>query len=140
MKSTIGIDFVYGFINNDNGNCQLLTLVSNGNDQPTNVTITSIYPSFQTINLIIQANTVEKVQYKLGNDWKVFEFLPNNTNWNIRNTQTLQILITPSDIQARYDDFDNPSPALVIENKGIRIQSTLSVAVYAFNEHMNGYR
>ena len=49
------------------------------------------------------------------------------------NYKTLQIAITPSEIQARYLDI-NGSPNLVIENKGIRIQSTLPVSVYAHSE------
>lgn len=36
-------------------------------------------------------------------------------------------------IQARYGD-ENGSPTVVIEDKGIRIQSTLPVAVYAHSE------
>ena len=55
------------------------------------------------------------------------------TDWIVCNYKTLQIAITPSAIQARYLDL-NGSSNLVIENKGIRIQSTLPVSVYAHSE------
>ncbi len=61
QQSTVGTDFVFGFINNWEGAGKLYTIVSNANDQPTNLTITSIYPSFVTINMIVQPNSVEKV-------------------------------------------------------------------------------
>lgn len=41
----------------------------------------------------------------------------------------LQIDIMPADIQARYGDNDGSS-ALVVEDKGIRLRSTLPVTVY----------
>lgn len=47
--------------------------------------------------------------------------------------QNVKIMITPDDIQARVGDFFD-SPSLVIEDKGIRLQSTLPVAVYAHSE------
>ena len=51
-----------------------------------------------------------------------------------QNSGKLQIAITPKEIQARYGDI-NGSPTLVIEDKGIRIRSTLPVAVYAHSEY-----
>jgi hypothetical protein len=63
LVSTIGQDFVFGFINNcyDQADGLLLAIVSNANDQPANVTVTSIYPQFQTINILIQPFAIEKV-------------------------------------------------------------------------------
>jgi hypothetical protein len=62
IQSTIGRDFVFGFPNNADGvSALLVAIVSNANDQPTNIVITSIYSSFRTINAIVQPNTIEKV-------------------------------------------------------------------------------
>ena len=40
----------------------LMAIVSNANDRPTNVTVTSIFPMFQTIDMIVQPNTVKEVK------------------------------------------------------------------------------
>lgn len=62
MASTIGRDFVFGFVNNWIGTGIVLSAhVSNANDQPTSVTVTSRYAKFQTINVIVQPNTIEIV-------------------------------------------------------------------------------
>lgn len=63
-STTVGRDFIFGFINNFIGKdeAQLFALVSNANDQSTTVIVTSIYSSFQTINVIIPPNTVETVK------------------------------------------------------------------------------
>ena len=45
----------------------------------------------------------------------------------------------PLTIAARYGDSAG-SPTLVVENKGIRIESTLPVAVYAHSEYSVGDR
>jgi len=63
MTSSVGRDFVFGFFKNVNGdNCQLWALVSNANSQTANVTVTSIYSAFQTINILIAPNSIEKVE------------------------------------------------------------------------------
>jgi hypothetical protein len=43
-------------------------------------------------------------------------------------------------MQTRYGDYRNPTPQLVAEDLGIRIQSTLPVAVYAHSEATYGGR
>ncbi len=62
-QSTIGTDFVFGFINNWNGAYgSLRVYVSNANDESANVTITSIYGLNETVpNVIVSANSVETV-------------------------------------------------------------------------------
>jgi hypothetical protein len=63
MTSSVGRDFVFAFFRNLNGdNCQLWALVSNANSQAANVTVTSIYSTFQTINILIAPNSIEKVE------------------------------------------------------------------------------
>ena len=120
--STVGQDFIFGFINNYDGSGLLVALVSNANDQPANVTVTSTFASFQTINVLVQPYTIEKVKC-----------------FRVRYYNVLQILITPLTIAARYNDQVG-STTLVTENKGIRIQSTLPVAVYAHSEIADGTR
>jgi len=61
LVSTVGQDFIFGFVNNYDGSGLLVALVSNANDQPANVTITSSFASFQTISVLVQPQTVEKV-------------------------------------------------------------------------------
>ena len=61
LASTVGQDFVFGYINNLNGSSLLLAIISNANDKSANITVTSAYPSFQTINICIPPNTIEKV-------------------------------------------------------------------------------
>lgn len=60
-ESTIGRDFILGFVNNFRTDVKLLIVISNANDQPTNVIVTSIYQPFRSINAIIKPNTVDKV-------------------------------------------------------------------------------
>lgn len=61
-SNTFGTDFVFAYINNDYvDSLQLTIIVSNANNQPTNVSVTSIFPSFETTNVIIQPNTIERV-------------------------------------------------------------------------------
>ena len=60
-SSIVGHDFVFGFINNRFGDGMLLAVVSNANNEPTNITITSRYSTFRTLNLIVQSNSVETV-------------------------------------------------------------------------------
>ncbi len=50
------------------------------------------------------------------------------------NLKTLQITITPKEIQVRYDD-PTGTHAFFVEDKGIRIQSDRPVAVYAHSEN-----
>jgi hypothetical protein len=61
LKSTVGRDFVFGFIWNGASHLQQ-AMVSNANDQPTIVNVTSIHPAFQTINVTIQPNSVKQVK------------------------------------------------------------------------------
>ncbi len=61
LISTVGQDFIFGFVNNYDGTGLLVVLVSNANDQPANVTITSSFTSFQTISVLVQPQTIEKV-------------------------------------------------------------------------------
>jgi hypothetical protein len=61
LISTVGQDFIFGFVYNLGGDGLLVALVSNANDQPANVTITSSFASFQTISVLVQPQTVEKV-------------------------------------------------------------------------------
>ncbi len=61
QSSTFGRVFIFGFISNFRGDGPLLAIVSNTNDYETNVTVTSIYDTFETINIIVQPNSIEKV-------------------------------------------------------------------------------
>lgn len=61
-STTVGNDFVFGFIVNYSGANSLSVLVSNANDQPTNVIVTSIYPLFLPINIHVSPNTVKTVR------------------------------------------------------------------------------
>jgi hypothetical protein len=61
FESTVGQDFVFGFINNWFGDGKLLAVVSNANDQPTNITITSSYSTFRTIYVVVQPNFIQTV-------------------------------------------------------------------------------
>jgi hypothetical protein len=61
MLSTAGQDFIFGFINNYYDDKLLCVLVSNANDRPTSVTVTSIYSTFETIDLIVEPYGVVKV-------------------------------------------------------------------------------
>jgi hypothetical protein len=55
--------FIFGFINNVDGSGPMHVFVSNANNQSTAITVTSIYPSFSTIDLIVAPNSIEKVLY-----------------------------------------------------------------------------
>lgn len=61
IASAVGQDFIFGYINNAYGSDILLAIVSNGNSQSANITITSIHREFETINILVLPNTVEKV-------------------------------------------------------------------------------
>ncbi len=68
LQSTVGSDFIFGFINNgfvttDNNNVtpNIMLLVSNANTLSANIIITSIFPTFQTINETVLPNTVKQV-------------------------------------------------------------------------------
>uniref|UniRef100_A0A914X6J9 IgGFc-binding protein N-terminal domain-containing protein n=1 Tax=Plectus sambesii TaxID=2011161 RepID=A0A914X6J9_9BILA len=111
---TIGNDFVFTFFNayvntTPPYGVLLLALVSNNNNGTANIVVTSPYPSFKTIRVSVAPHSV------------------------------LKIPITPESIQ---DQYPHPNitfhPHIVVEDKGIRLQSDLPVAVYAHAENFDG--
>uniref|UniRef100_A0A914X2J2 IgGFc-binding protein N-terminal domain-containing protein n=1 Tax=Plectus sambesii TaxID=2011161 RepID=A0A914X2J2_9BILA len=111
--STTANDFVFTFINAyEDANIPgvlLLALVSNNNNGTANVVVTSPYPLFTTIKVSVAPYSV------------------------------LKIPITPESIEDQYPG-DNYTwlDHIIVEDKGVRLQSDLPVAVYAHAEFYSG--
>uniref|UniRef100_A0A914VAP4 IgGFc-binding protein N-terminal domain-containing protein n=1 Tax=Plectus sambesii TaxID=2011161 RepID=A0A914VAP4_9BILA len=112
---TIANDFIFTFFNaylhNQNpSDVLLLALVSNNNNGTANVVVTSPYLSFKTIRVSVAPYSV------------------------------LKIPITPESIQDQYPGIPNVTATgnIVVEDKGIRLQSDLPVAVHAHAELYSG--
>uniref|UniRef100_A0A914WLP3 IgGFc-binding protein N-terminal domain-containing protein n=1 Tax=Plectus sambesii TaxID=2011161 RepID=A0A914WLP3_9BILA len=111
--STIANDFVFTFFNaylsNNPSDILLLVLVSNNNNRTANVTVDSPYPSFNNITVSVDPYSI------------------------------LKIPITPESIQAQYlVNMTTAHEQVVVEDKGIRLQSDLPVSVYAHVEVSDG--
>uniref|UniRef100_A0A914V3L2 IgGFc-binding protein N-terminal domain-containing protein n=1 Tax=Plectus sambesii TaxID=2011161 RepID=A0A914V3L2_9BILA len=113
---TIANDFIFTFFNAHTPNHNpsgvlLLALVSNNNNGTANVVVTSPYLSFKTIRVSVAPYSV------------------------------LKIPITPESIQGEYPGSGNVTASghIVVEDKGIRLQSDLPVAVHAHAEAYGGY-
>uniref|UniRef100_A0A914W4D2 C-type lectin domain-containing protein n=1 Tax=Plectus sambesii TaxID=2011161 RepID=A0A914W4D2_9BILA len=105
---TIANDFIFTFFNAYSDayptSVLLLVLVSNNNNGTANVVVTSPYRSFNTIRLSVAPYSV------------------------------LKIPITPESIQDQFPGNTTADGRIVVEDKGISLQSNLPVAVYAHAE------
>uniref|UniRef100_A0A914VAX2 IgGFc-binding protein N-terminal domain-containing protein n=1 Tax=Plectus sambesii TaxID=2011161 RepID=A0A914VAX2_9BILA len=110
---TIANDFVFTFFNSHNtsplSDALLLAIVSNNNNGTANIIVTSSYLSFTTIRVSVAPYSV------------------------------LKIPITPESIQAQFPGNVTADGHIIVEDKGIRLQSDLPVAVYAHAEAYGGY-
>uniref|UniRef100_A0A914VWI5 IgGFc-binding protein N-terminal domain-containing protein n=1 Tax=Plectus sambesii TaxID=2011161 RepID=A0A914VWI5_9BILA len=111
--ATIANDFVFTFFNAYDVNgfkpgVLLLALVSNNNHGTANVVVTSPHPSFNTIRVSVAPYSI------------------------------LKIPITPASIEDQYPGNRTADGRIFVEDKGIRLQSDLPVAVYAHVELYNG--
>uniref|UniRef100_A0A914XBG1 Uncharacterized protein n=1 Tax=Plectus sambesii TaxID=2011161 RepID=A0A914XBG1_9BILA len=110
--STIANDFVFTFINayqNPPYGILLLALVSNNNNGTANVVVTSPYRSFNTIRVSVAPYSV------------------------------LKIPITPESIEDQYPGNNHTwYDRIIVEDKGIRLQSDMPVAVYVHAEETDG--
>uniref|UniRef100_A0A914V1J7 IgGFc-binding protein N-terminal domain-containing protein n=1 Tax=Plectus sambesii TaxID=2011161 RepID=A0A914V1J7_9BILA len=108
---TIANDFVFTFFNayidSEASDVQLVAKVSNNNNGTANVVVTSPFPSFNTIRVSVAPYSI------------------------------LKIPITPESIEAQFPGNQTNHGRIVVEDKGIRLQSDLSVAVYAHAELAN---
>uniref|UniRef100_A0A914W5M1 Uncharacterized protein n=1 Tax=Plectus sambesii TaxID=2011161 RepID=A0A914W5M1_9BILA len=113
--TTIAKDFVFTFFNaygpyGPPTSVLLLVLVSNNNNGTANVVVTSPYLSFNTIRETVAPYSV------------------------------LKIPVTPASIELFFNCSSNPDGRIVVEDKGIRLQSDLPVAVYAHAESLTAAR
>uniref|UniRef100_A0A914VUS6 IgGFc-binding protein N-terminal domain-containing protein n=1 Tax=Plectus sambesii TaxID=2011161 RepID=A0A914VUS6_9BILA len=111
---TIAKDFVFTFFNAylnfaDKPGILLMALVSNNNNGHANVVVTSPFRSFTTIRVSVAPYSV------------------------------LKIPIAPQSLQAQFPGYNITADGrFVVEDKGIRLQSDLPVAVYAHAEVYDG--
>uniref|UniRef100_A0A914WPR3 IgGFc-binding protein N-terminal domain-containing protein n=1 Tax=Plectus sambesii TaxID=2011161 RepID=A0A914WPR3_9BILA len=111
---TIGKDFIFAYPNvyldDINPGVLLLVVVSNNNNILANINVTSTNPSFSTFKASVAPFNVIKIP------------------------------ITPVSIEAQYPGYNMTNNAtIVVENKGIRVQADVAVAVYAHAEVISGY-
>uniref|UniRef100_A0A914USW0 IgGFc-binding protein N-terminal domain-containing protein n=1 Tax=Plectus sambesii TaxID=2011161 RepID=A0A914USW0_9BILA len=112
--STVGKDFIFTFFNAYQPviaplGVQLLALVSNNNNVTANVVVTSSYILFKNIRVSVPPYSV------------------------------LKIPLAPESIEDQYPGKDDGDDRIVVEDKGIRLQSDLPVAVYAHAELLDGF-
>uniref|UniRef100_A0A914VZ27 Uncharacterized protein n=1 Tax=Plectus sambesii TaxID=2011161 RepID=A0A914VZ27_9BILA len=112
---TVANDFVFTFfnayVNEQPPGVLLLALVSNNNNGTANVVVTSPYRSFSTIRVSVAPYSI------------------------------LKIPITPMSVEDQFPGYNMTATGrIVVEDKGIRLQSDLPVAVYAHAEIYEGSR